>query len=50
MQDCNPVSTPFDNKMILTPAEEICDIEDYQRKLGDLQYLAVFTRPDLSFA
>ena len=41
-----PLSVPLENK----PQEEICDQAIYQKIVGQLQYLGVTTRPDLTQA
>ena len=46
-------STPLDKSLPLlnaTPGEKMCNPEYYQRLTGSLNYLAVFTRPDIAFA
>ncbi|GAB6025573.1 hypothetical protein CHUAL_014034 [Chamberlinius hualienensis] len=54
MKDCKPVSTPMDpNHKLLLPekpnAEEMKRLP-YQKLIGSLMYLAVSTRPDISYA
>jgi len=51
MIDANPVSTPMDHNAKL----QICEDSDqeafpYRELFGKLMYLAVCTRPDISFA
>jgi len=52
MDLCNGVSTPLEVKQLL-PTTEDClkaDQTEYQSILGSLMYLAVGTRPDISYA
>lgn len=54
MSECNPVSTPIDPNVKLTPPEDIsnpeADILLYRELIGSLTYLATTTRPDIAFA
>ena len=53
MEDAKPVATPVDtsNKLVkATESEECIDQHNYQSAVGSLLYLAVATRPDISFA
>ena len=53
MEDCKPVNTPVDISSKLTQAtddDQRVDQHRYQSAIGSLMYLAVSTRPDISFA
>ena len=53
MQDCKSVSTPISNtsKLEKSSVEDECiDQHKYQSAIGSLLYLAVCTRPDISYA
>lgn len=54
MQDCKPVKTPIDTNIQLTKPlqvnEKTMRLYPYQRLIGALMYLAIFTRPDIAFA
>ena len=53
MQDCKPVKTPVSagNKLIkATEQDECIDQRQYQSAVGSLMYLAVSTRPDISYS
>jgi hypothetical protein len=58
MVDCNPVSTPMEAGLILSrhsdtlTRQEELELNDipYRRLVGLLMYLAIATRPDISFA
>ena len=53
MQDSNPTSTPVDVNSKLQPAkdtDEPLNQTKYQSAVGSLMYLAVSTRPDISYA
>ena len=51
MEKANSVATPLSNKLLRKPhPEDVIDVESYQSKLGGTQYLAIWTRPDFSFA
>jgi hypothetical protein len=53
MESCNPVSTPLDSNVSLSPATSNDDLITnfpFQAIIGSLMYAAVGTRPDISFA
>jgi hypothetical protein len=53
MQDCSPVDTPLDPSLPLhqrLPHEKSADQDLYQQITGSLNHLAVYSRPDISFA
>ena len=53
MEDCRPVATPTEcEKKFEKGAEgdERCDVSTYQSAIGSLNYAAIATRPDISFA
>ena len=53
MQDCKPVKTPVSagNKLVkATEQDECIDQRQYQSAVGSLMYLAVSTRPDISYS
>ena len=51
LQDCNAKATPLPAKIKLVPAETAeIDVGEYQSIIGSLLYLAVSTRPDISYA
>ena len=53
MSDCKPVSTPLEMKSSKKSEAEERDIIEgtpYQNLIGSLMYLAICTRPDLSYA
>jgi hypothetical protein len=55
MSECNPVKTPMEQGTLLTAQEPDdpqgpVNKEEYQRLVGSLLYLTVWTRPDLVFA
>ena len=53
MEEANPVSTPLDPNIKLTPSKDGASPErsnDYASLIGSLQYLAVATRPDIAYA
>lgn len=49
MTDCKPVSAPMENNLKLNKSETNNDNFPYQQLIGGLMYLAVLTRPDISF-
>ncbi len=53
IQECKPVATPVSSSSKLikaTESDECVDKTKYQSAVGSLMYLAVCTRPDISFA
>ena len=52
MADSHPVSTPLDPnvKLIRTPETKNYDIPEYRSSIGSLTYVAIGTRPDISYA
>ena len=53
MERANPVATPLDSGTKIDPNPDQADGDEcnsYARLLGELQYLASATRPDISFA
>jgi hypothetical protein len=53
LTDAHTAPTPLDKSLPLLgaiPGEKICNPEYYQRLIGSLNHLAVFTRPDIAFA
>ena len=53
MTDCVPVHTPLDPSLPLLYAnanEKRCNHQLYQEIMGSLNHLAVYSRPDISFA
>jgi len=53
MTDAIPARTPLPSSLPLlkaTSSDKRCDQLQYQRLIGSLNHLAVFTRPDISFA
>lgn len=50
MKDCKPVSTPMECKLKLDKSEVKDTSLPYQELIGGLMYLAVLTRPDISFS
>lgn len=53
MENCNVVSTPMESKAnvekIVNSSKNLCNLP-YQQLIGSLMYLAVLTRPDITFA
>lgn len=52
MQDCKPVATPLPVNLKLEKADKCLEdsVYNYRELLGSLRYLAVCTRPDISYA
>lgn len=50
MLECKPVKTPMEVNLKLEKTQDICYDCPYQRLLGSLMYLAVLTRPDISYS
>lgn len=52
MEECNPVATPIDiNQKLSEPTEPLNEADfSFRRMIGSLMYLAVCTRPDISYA
>jgi len=54
LADCNPVHTPMDPKIKLTPIEEPAEkgnrSNNYASLIGSLMYAAVATRPDIAYS
>lgn len=49
MTDCNVVTTPLDQSQIANSDSQCVDVP-YQQLIGSIMYLAVCTRPDISYA
>ena len=49
MSDCRTIDTPIESKLNIQKAEKCAVNIPYQRLIGSLMYLAVMTRPDLSY-
>lgn len=49
MSDCKTIDTPIESKLNIGKAESCAVNIPYQKLIGSLMYLAVLTRPDLSF-
>ncbi|XP_045539389.1 secreted RxLR effector protein 161-like [Papilio machaon] len=49
MSDCSTIDTPIESKLNLEKSECCTANIPYQRLIGSLMYLAVLTRPDLSY-
>ena len=53
MENAKPVATPVDNstKLVkMTDSDKCVDQQQYQSAVGSLLYLAMATRPDITFA
>lgn len=54
MNESKPVVTPLDSSNILTKTEDVCEETmksiPYRQLIGSLMYLAIGTRPDISYA
>ena len=53
MDNCRPVSTPFDTKISLVEASDCDPVFDqnlYQCMIGSLTYIVTWTRPDVAFS
>ena len=53
MSDCNSVSTPMETNLKLSKREDKAtpdETQQYQRLIGCLEYAAMATRPDITFA
>lgn len=50
MSNCKTVDTPIESKLNIEKAENIVANIPYQKLIGSLMYLAVLTRPDLSYS
>lgn len=49
MSNCRPIDTPIECKLNIKKAENCAVNIPYQRLIGSLMYLAILTRPDLSY-
>ena len=53
MADCNAVSTPMETGLKLSKRDDIAtpqETQEYQKLIGCLEYAALATRPDITFA
>lgn len=50
MSDCSTIDTPIENKLNIPKAEKCTVGLSYQKLLGCLMYLAVMTRPDITYS
>src|SRR5271154_3287127 len=53
LTNAKSAGSPLDPSLLLVaamPGDKMCNIKYYQRLTGSLNHLAVFTRPDISFA
>ena len=51
MASCNPAKTPMGNNIqLLVLNEAEVDITEYQRCIGSLMYLMIYTQPDIAYS
>lgn len=50
MSNCKTIDTPIESKLNIEKAENCAVNIPYQKLIGSLMYLAVLTRPDLSYS